>query len=118
MPVFSATPPVRLPASRYLLAPSKPSAKSFIIRTCKTVSKQSTLTSFRINTYKKHRGYPPSLRDLTRILPRSSRRIPPHHPQALLAVALTPARKKSAELIRLFEVARFLVAGFLVTGRW
>src|SRR5882762_4033333 len=53
MPVFSATPPVRLPASRYLLAPSKPSAKSFIIRTCKTVSKQSTLTPFRINTYEK-----------------------------------------------------------------
>src|SRR5260221_6093478 len=53
MSVLSATPPVRLPASHYLLAPSKPSAKSFIIRTCKTVSKQSTLTRFRINTYEK-----------------------------------------------------------------
>src|SRR5260221_14395558 len=56
MSVLSATPPVRLPASHYLLAPSKPSAKSFIIRTCKTVSKQSTLTPFRINTYEKTGG--------------------------------------------------------------
>src|SRR5882762_1492766 len=53
MSVFSATPPVPLPASHDLFAPSKPSAKSFTICTCKTVSKQSTLTPFRINTYEK-----------------------------------------------------------------
>src|SRR5882762_6041055 len=77
MSVFSATPPVPLPASHDLFAPSKPSTKSFTICTCKTVSKQSTLTPFRINTYKKHPGYPPSLRDLTRSLPQSSRSLHP-----------------------------------------
>jgi len=51
--VFSATLPVRLPASHHHLAPSKLSAKSLTINTCKTVSKQSTLTPFRINTYNK-----------------------------------------------------------------
>jgi len=57
--VVSATLPVRLSASHLLLAPSKPSAKFFTINTCKTVSKQSTLTPFRINTSEKHPGYTP-----------------------------------------------------------
>src|SRR6266852_7870670 len=31
--------------------------KSFRMNTCKSISKQSTLTSFRMNTYEKHRGW-------------------------------------------------------------
>src|SRR5258708_26705827 len=64
MSVFSATASVPLPASHYLLAPSKPSANSFTIYTCKTVSKQSTLTPFRMNTYQKQGGggHPTTLR--------------------------------------------------------
>jgi hypothetical protein len=33
-----------------------PAPKSFRMNTCKSVTKQITLTSFRMNTYKKHRG--------------------------------------------------------------
>jgi hypothetical protein len=39
-----------------LLSWLSPSCNSFIINTCRTVSKQSPLTIFRINTYEKHRG--------------------------------------------------------------
>ncbi len=40
------------PFSDHFLHPSKP----FRINTCKSVSKQTTLTFFRMNTYEKHRG--------------------------------------------------------------
>src|SRR5258708_21981394 len=34
-----------------------PSSNLFTLKTCKSVSKQTTLTIFRINTYEKHRGW-------------------------------------------------------------
>src|SRR5258708_8370521 len=34
-----------------------PSSNLFTMNTCKSVSKQTTLTIFRINTYEKHRGW-------------------------------------------------------------
>src|SRR5712664_1581763 len=46
-------------------------ATTFRINTCKSVSKQTTLSSFRINTYEKHRGGPPSRPLLTAHCPLS-----------------------------------------------
>src|SRR5258708_12970658 len=36
---------------------NQPSSNLFTMNTCKSVSKQTTLTIFRINTYEKHRGW-------------------------------------------------------------
>jgi hypothetical protein len=57
-PVYIETHP-RQSATSHSLIPhprSLTSSISFGINTCKSVSKQTTLTIFRINTYKKHRG--------------------------------------------------------------
>src|SRR6266481_908804 len=57
-PVYIETNPRRRAASHSLIPDPRPLASSifFRINTCKTVSKQTTLTFFRMNTYEKHRG--------------------------------------------------------------
>jgi hypothetical protein len=44
------------PPKRQIFARIMLTCKPFRMNTCKSVSKQRALTSFRINTYKKHRG--------------------------------------------------------------
>jgi hypothetical protein len=61
--VFSAACPPRFPPLStpfpisYSLTPIPCSRKPFGINTCKSATKQTTLTIFRINTYEKHRGW-------------------------------------------------------------
>src|SRR5712664_1991223 len=55
--LYSLAPRLACLFRRVLLGAHFPSApKSFRINTCKSLSKQTTLTLFRINTYEKHRG--------------------------------------------------------------
>src|SRR5712664_2574438 len=54
--LYSLAPRLACLFRRVLLGAHFPSApKSFRINTCKSLSKQTTLTLFRINTYEKHR---------------------------------------------------------------
>src|ERR1700682_1175497 len=53
--VASVSPVECLPA-HYPLLTNRPPLTTFRINTCKSVSKQRTLTPFRMNTYEKHRG--------------------------------------------------------------
>src|SRR6266849_4036668 len=53
--VASVSPMKCLPATHYPLTTHSP-LTTFRINTCKSVSKQRTLTPFRMNTYEKHRG--------------------------------------------------------------
>jgi len=61
LPLKSGSPRIDQLCSPPLVEPP-PIRKSFRINTCKSVSKQSTLTPFRINTYEKRgRGDPHSV---------------------------------------------------------
>ncbi len=73
--------------------PRTSSRNPFRINTCKSVSKQTTLTLFRINTYKKHRGWGVLL--LTR------------HP----AKGVCPGRPSGAR-----DLSSFPTSGFVLTS--